>query len=271
MSIKDKLANASRIVRNLLPSSYQVVGNIILVKLPNVKELEQKKKIANAFMTLFPYVKTVCEIKTIEGELREPRITVLVGDGTDTIHRENNILYKLDVSKVMFSKGNLNERQRLISQVKENETIIDMFAGIGYFSLGLAKFSKAGRIIAIEKNDVAFGYLKDNIKLNKIKKIKPILGDCRKSELKNKADRIIMGYLRNTIDYLPFALIMLKKSGIIHYHDVYKEEDLWKKPIEDIRNTAECFGFRYRILEKKKVKSFSPKTWHVVLDIEVKK
>ena len=273
MSLKDRLANATRMMKNLLPSSYQIVGNIILIKLPNVKKLEQKKKIAQSLMTIFPYVKTVCEIVAIKGELREPRVRVLAGDGTETIHRESNILYRLDVSKIMFSKGNLFERQRLIKKIKEKETIIDMFAGIGYFSLGLAKFSTARRIISIEKNKIAYEYLKDNIKLNNIKKVKPIRGDCRRlaKDLKGKADRIIMGYLIDTEEYLPFALTMLKKKGIIHFHDIYREDELWQKPVEEISNLVECFGYHYKVLEKRKVKSYAPKVWHAVIDVEIRK
>lgn len=273
MSLKDKLANATRIMKNLLPSSYQIIGNIILIKLPNVKKREQKKRIAESLMTIFPYVKTVCEITAIKGELREPKVRILAGNGTDTIHREGSILYRLDVSKIMFSKGNLFERQRLIKKIKERETIIDMFAGIGYFSLGLAKFSKARRIISIEKNRIAFNYLKENIKLNNIKKIKPMRGDCRRlaKDLKGKADRVIMGYLINTEKYLPFALTMLKKKGIIHFHNIYKEEHLWEKPVQEISNLVECFGYRYRIIEKRKVKSYAPRVWHVVIDVEIRK
>ena len=139
------------------------------------------------------------------------------------------------------------------------------------FRLSKPEVAQIAKSIANTINeDLKYPLFKDK---NKIKKIKPIRGDCRRvaKDLKGKADRIIMGYLRDTIDYLPFALTMLKKKGIIHYHDVYNEENLWYKPIEDIKNLLECFGFDYKILEKKKVKSFAPRIWHIVLDVEVRK
>jgi len=282
MSFKQKLSEKTGIDKKLLPSSYQIIGDVLLLKFMKIKSIKQKKKVASAIMKLLPYVKTVCEISGVEKEFRTPKVKKLAGNGTETIHKEHGILYKLDVSKIMFSKGNLNERQRLITKINPGEIIIDMFAGIGYFSLGLAKFSKAKKIMAIEKNPVAFNYLKDNIKLNKIKNIEPILGDNREitEKLRSKADRIIMGYFEtkrrtsgasvsSTDKFLPYAIKILKKRGIIHFHNTYKENELWQKPINEIKMA--CHGFTYKILEKKKVKSIAPRTWHVVMDIAIYK
>jgi len=162
----------------------------------------------------------------------------------------------------MFSKGNLYERQRLLKQVGK-EIVVDMFAGIGYFSLGIARQAK---VYAIEKNPVAFRYLKENIRINKINNIIPILGDCRKVKIE-KADRVIMGYLSKTEKFLPAALRFIDK-GIIHYHNVYKSNELWDKPLKDIEKA--CKSRQYKILYKRKVKSVAPRTFHVVIDINFK-
>ncbi len=262
MSFRQKLSKATGL--SDLPSSYQLVGDVLLLKFMKIKSLKQKKKIALAIMKMMPYVKTVCEIKGVEKEFRLPRTRKLAGNGTVTIHKEHGILYKLDATKIMFSKGNLFERQRLISKIKK-EVVVDMFAGIGYFSLGLAK--KAGKIYSIEKNPVAFRYLKENIRLNKLNNIQPILGDNRSLMLRGKADRVIMGYFPGTEKFLPYAIAMLKKKGVIHFHNSYSEKDLWRKPLAEIKKLK----VSYKILSKKKVKSIAPRKWHVVMDIAVKK
>ena len=286
MSFKKKLAQLTGIDSNLLPSSYQIIGHVLLLKFMKIKKLSQKKGIALAILKLLPYVKTVCEISKVEKEFRVPIVRKLAGDGTVTIHKEHGILYKLDASKIMFSKGNLFERQRLISQVKSNETIVDMFAGIGYFALGLTR--KAKKIYAIEKNPVAFRYLKQNIKLNRIKNIEPVLGDNRKILLSNTADRIIMGYFRtdrrrqldvpkvrhfvgassDSEKFLPVAISMLKSKGVIHFHNTYKRNELWNKPISQLEKLS---GITYSVITKKKIKSVGPNKYHVVLDIQVRK
>lgn len=270
MSLKEKLAKATGMPAAKLPSGYQIIGDVMLLKL-KVKSPKQKKKIADAVISLLPYVKTVCEIKEVRGELREPSVSMLAGNSTITVHKENDVLYKIDVSKIMFSKGNMSERKRLLEHVKDGETVIDMFAGIGYFSLPIAKFTQAREIIAIEKNPTAYNYLTDNITLNKINNIVAIQGDCKIAarSLHAKADRIVMGYFPGTEEFLAAALWMAKPGCTIHFHNIYSEKELWKKPLSQIEEMCKVFSKKHQIILKKKVKSFSPKKWHIVIDFKV--
>ena len=275
MTLKKRLAEKTGMEEEILPSSYQIIGNVLLIKFMKIRSLKQKKAIAKEIINLLPYVKTVCEIRGIGREFRIPIVRKLLGKNTETIHKEHGILYKLDASKIMFSKGNLFERQRLISKVKKDEIIVDMFAGIGYFSLPLSK--KCAKVYAIEKNPVAYRYLKENIKLNKIKNIEPIVGECRHilkgKEIKEEknhrfvlsVDHIIMGYFSGTEKFLPYALKMLKNGGVIHFHNTYRESELWEKPISDLRKHIK----KFKILNKKIVKSVGPRNYHIVIDLKV--
>ncbi len=267
MSFKEKLAKETGIDSSILPSGYQIIGNVLLFKLPKIKSKKLKRNIAQAALKILPYVKTICEIEGISGEFREPELKILSGKGTETVHKENNCFFSLDVSKIMFSKGNLQERKRLIPQIKKDEIVIDGFAGIGYFSIGISKFSKAKRIYSIEKNKISYNYLLENIKLNGIQNIMPIFGDCRKIRLPEKADRILLGYLPKTYRFLPAALGMLKNKGTIHYHDIFSEKELWEKPINLLEKYSKHNGFRLeKIKNKKIVKSYAPNVYHVALD-----
>ncbi len=260
------LAGMTGISAGALPSSYQIIGHVMLLKFLKISGITQKKKIANAILETFPYVKTVCEIGKIEGEFRVPKVKKLAGDGTVTVHKEHGILYKLDAAKIMFSKGNLFERRRLVEKIKPNETVVDMFAGIGYFSLPIAK--RAKEVIAMEKNPLSFKYLLENIGLNKIKNVSPVFSDNREVPIENIADRVIMGYFPDTQKFLPFALKLLKKNGIIHFHNSYNKVDLWGKPMAQIKRALA--GTDYEITGKKCVKSTAPGKYHVVIDIKVK-
>lgn len=168
----------------------------------------------------------------------------------------------LDASKVMFSKGNHFERQRLLKQVCANETVVDMFAGIGYFSLPLARHVK--KVYAIEKNPDAFRYLEKNIILNKALNTEAINADCREVSLEGIADRLLMGYFPGTEKFLPVAMRFLKRSGILHFHNVYKEDEMWEKAEEHMKVLK-----NFKIMSRKKVKSVGPRMWHVVLDVQV--
>jgi len=266
-----KKLNFKKELEHLLPKNYQKIGDIVIINIDS-KIQKFEKEIGKTILNQIPETRVVCKkIGIIKGEKRTPQIKVIAGGrNTETVHKENGCLFKLDVRKTMFAKGNVKERGRIAKLIKSNEIVVDMFSGIGYFSLPIAKFSKVKKIYAIDINPVAIKYLKENIQLNGLNNIEVIFGDCRKiaKNIGKIADRVIMGYLPNTNKFLPVAFSFLKKEGgIIHYHDIFKEEDLWNKPVEILRDKAKENGYILeKILHKRIVKSYAPRIYHIVID-----
>lgn len=255
----------------LLPRGFQRIGHIIILNLkPGVFGLASD--MAEIILKNYPYVKTVCLTQGVSGEFREPRVRYLAGEkGTETTHRENRCRFRFDVTRIMFSKGNLSERARIPGFVKPGETIVDMFAGIGYFSIPIARHARPERIYAIEKNPVAFRYLRENIRLNRIQdRVTPILGDCREVRTGSVADRVLMGYLPKTYRYLPAAFEALKpQGGIIHYHDTFAENELWDRPLDILESQAFRAGYAFKAIKHKAVvKEYAPGVCHTVIDAE---
>lgn len=263
-ALKDLTPEESR----LLPSGYQRVGDVIILSLhPSLRP--RFNAIGMAVSRKFRVPSVCARTGPVKGELREPQIELIAGKSTVTTHRENGILYRMDVSKAMFSKGNVSERGRIARSVKKGETVVDMFAGIGYFSLPIAKTGKPRVVYAIELNPLSMEYLKQNIRLNGLAgRIAPILGDCRKVPMGSVADRVVMGYLPETWRYLEAALSFLNPvGGTIHYHDLYPRESLWDEPIERLEKHAFRYGFRLsRPSGKRIVKQYAPGKYHVVID-----
>ncbi len=259
----------------LIPSGFQRIGKIAILNLP--EELHKHKRmIGNAVLKNFSYVKTVCmRTGSITGELREPRVKIIAGEKTTvTTHRENKCVYKIDVARLMFSKGNLLERGRLPNIVRKGETVVDMFAGIGYFSIPIAKLAKPARVFAIDKNPVAMEYMKENIRLNKVgDRMVPVFGDCMVVRFGDIGDRIIMGFLPKTYEFLPAAFEALKpEGGVIHYHDTFAKEELWEKPIQILETSGFKHGYVLeRVTYKNIVKEYAPNIFHVILDAEFRK
>ncbi|MCL6500923.1 MAG: RsmD family RNA methyltransferase [Candidatus Pacearchaeota archaeon] len=244
---------------------YQQIGDILIFN-----KISKKKAIE--FLVNHKNIKTICIRKgPIKGQFRKPQIKVLAScakkDKTITLHKEQGIIYKLDVSKIMFAKGNINERHRLAKIAKKNEIVVDMFAGIGYFTLPLAK--KVKKVYAIELNPVSFKYLQENIKLNKLKNIVAFKGDCAKivPRLKIKADRIVMGFLPSPFPYLKAAFKIAKKGTIIHYSCLIKRRDE-QSEITQLVNKINKIR-KVKLIRAIKVKSFSPSKDHVVFDLVV--
>ncbi len=212
-------------------------------------------------------VKTIMEIDHIQGTKREPVYRILYGSETETINKENGCLFKLDLAKVMWSKGNNNERLRIAKLVEDDEVVIDMFAGIGYFSIPIGVHSNAKRVHAIEINPNSYHYLCENIKLNKLDNITPILGDCMVETPKLKADRILMGYVKTTHHYLKVAIDSLNEGGILHYHETVPEKLIDSRPIDRI--VAQAGDRDVELLKINRIKKYSPGVQHVVIDARI--
>lgn len=255
----------------LLPSGLQVIGHVAILSLrPEVEGYAGL--IAKVVLEKFPFIKTVCrKFGPMVGPTKEPQLEVVAGlRDTITIHKEGGCMFKLDVAKLMFAKGNVGERRRMASVVQEGEVVFDMFAGIGYFSIPMAKTGRPSLIYAVDVNPLAIHYLAENIRLNKVRGlVVPILADCRvvASKLPGFADRVVMGYIPGTAAFLPAALEALRHGGIIHYHDTYHKRELWWKPIEVLRAHASRAGLRLaRVLYRGVVKSYGPRIYHIVID-----
>ncbi len=256
---------------SFLPQKWEKVGNVAVIKLP--KELEKyKTHIAECYANYLQCKTVLNDVGGISGLYREPIVEILFGDkNTETIHKENGIRFRLDLQKIMFSSGNMDERKRMATIADNNEIVVDLFAGIGYFSIPMAVKSKPKRIVACEINPLSYDYLCQNTVLNDVTSIiEPLLGDCRKTAPKNMANRVIMGHIRKTHSYLSTALECLKnQTGIIHYHDTFPEKKIPQQPMKQIKEIAHTYEKKVILLSHTCIKSYAPGISHAVVDVKI--
>ncbi|NCN87071.1 class I SAM-dependent methyltransferase family protein [archaeon] len=258
----------------LVPAGFQKVGDKIIVNLP--LELEDKYQvIGEGILLIFPSIKSVyVKVGEITGELRRPQIELIAGvDNSIVENLENGVWYCYDAKKIMFAKGNVSERGRLPKLVTEGEIIVDMFVGIGYFSLPIAKLAKPKKIYGIDKNKDSIYWLKKGIEKNKISNIEVIEGDSKKvvGELLSRgviADRVLMGYLPEPVEFIPYALSILKKGGIVHYDALIRTDNV-KEDLQRVKALFEESGRKAKIVNPQRVKSYRPKVDHYVVDLKI--
>ena len=252
----------------LLPRGWFILGEVIIVKIhPRLRDYESH--IGDALLHYYPRCTTVLADEGISGQLRQPVRRTIIGNSSRTTHKENGVVFHLDARRVMFSPGNLKERMRM-SRLGKGEMVVDMFAGIGYFSIPMAVHSRPRRILAIELNPQSYQFLCQNIEANCVQNIvQPILGDCAVETPRGIADRVLMGMVQVTNRYLETGIAALKPGGILHYHQTIPSRRFPEAAVEEIMEAAAAMGRRAEILKCRRVKKFSPGVVHAVIDARI--
>ncbi len=248
------------------PSGYHLVGHVALLHTDSDSP-EYLSALAQATMKFDSRIRSVA-VRTgpTQGVRRLPQYRLIGGDSnTTTNHMERGVIFRFDPLCVTFSGGNKHERVLMANRVSKGERVVDMFACVGQFALHVAK--RASEVLAIEVNPVAFNFLVENIKLNGLENVIPILGDCRLVHPKDFADRVIMGFLHDTVDYLPHAVETLSSSGgIVHMHMASPTHVMDKIERRIFRVTRT--RFTSVDIASRRIKEYAPGVGHLVYDIE---
>lgn len=259
-----------------LPRSIEFIGDIAILEIP--EELEgYKQLIGEAVMDVFKRVRSVLvKSSGIGGTYRIRSYEVVAGsEDTETIHKEYGCKYLVDPKRVYFSPRLSYERYRIASQVADGEIVIDMFTGVGPFSILIAKLHRDVTVYSIDINPDAIRYLEENIRINRVEgRVIPILGDVKdvvENKLRGIADRVIMDLPEKAMDYMDVACIALKPSGgIIHYYEFttkpYASDDIERRLREAIVKSGRVMG---GILYSRIVKEVAPYRWQLAVDVKV--
>ena len=263
-----KIVRIPEKLRQFLPTAFDIVGDIAIIKIRD-ELTPYKKLIGDALLKAHKSLRTVCGDKGVVNECRIRDLEVVAGEKkTETIHNEYNIKLKVDISKAYFSPRLASEHHRIAKQVGKNETVIDMFTGVGGFAIMITKYGKPKKVFAIDINETAIKYLKENIEINKVENIVPIQGDAKRV-MKNieKAYRIIMNLPHKAYEFFENALNSLKDKGIIHYYEII-EKDLIDNRISKLKEACEKNGYKGEITYLKQVKTYSPSEVMIAVDVK---
>ncbi len=259
-------------------NSYDVIGEIAVIKVPN-DNLEYAKKAAETVKSVYKNVKTVfVQVSPISGDFRVRKLLCLAGENNPvTVHREFGCSFMVDVENCYFSPRLSHERSRIAGLVKQGETVVNMFAGVGCFSIRIAKKVACAKVFSIDINPTAILYHQKNIKLNHVDdKVASLLGDSKEiieAQLKGAADRVLMPLPEKALGYLPYALSAIKPSGgWIHYYDfehATKNENPLSKTSMKVAEKLDKLGVTYDFSLSRIIRSTGPNWYQTVLDIHV--
>ena len=253
-------------LKELLPNSYDVIGDIAIIKLHD-DLLLYASQIGDALLRTQLFRAVMLDLG-VKGELRLRNIKMIAGTGTaETKHREFGVTMFVDPEKVYFNPRLSAERMRVASLAKDGEVIIDMFAGVAPFPLVISSRSDPSVIYSIDINPDAVELMHRNIELNRMKKIVPMCGDSGVliKELP-PADRIIMNLPQTADTFIESALSNVKKGGTIHMHKVMERASS-ESAVSDLIDEMKKKGHSIRIGRMAELKTYSPTASIYVLDI----
>ena len=266
-SILQEALVAAGIRPELAPHRWKRIGDVLVLRMP-----PEARHLARAMAEIYGTVlgaRTVVEDRSgIHGRLRTPDVRVLWGDGTETVHVEGGVRYAIDVALVMLSPGNLEERLRIPERVNPESVVVDLFAGIGYFTLPIAIRGRAKAVYACELNPTSYAYLLRNIRLNRATNVIPREGDCRDVAPRGVADWVIMGHF-DARDYLDVAFAALRGKGTIVYHELCPKEQYPDALTRRLAAAARANWRNVRSVRTRIVKSYAPGILHAAAEVEV--
>ncbi|HSD04602.1 MAG TPA: class I SAM-dependent methyltransferase family protein [Nitrosopumilaceae archaeon] len=258
-----------------LYGAFDQIGDIIIIRIPD--SLVTKKKIIGEI--LLQQVKTAKSVfyqsSPVEGDFRTRNLELLAGeDRTETEYKEHGCRFKVDVQKAFFSPRLSTERERIANLIEDGETVINMFGGVGMFSIIAAKKKKC-TVYNIDINPHAAALCEKNIKLNKLAgKVESIAGDATKiieEKLKGKGDRVLMLLPERSDEFLDSALKACKKNGVIHYYcHIHGER---KNEVAKLakEHFLEIIKIKSEVLGSKIVRPVGPRFYQAVVDAKISK
>lgn len=257
-------------------SAFDQIGNIIVLRIPD--SLLAKKKVIG--QTLLSQVKTTKSVfyqsSSVDGSYRTRSLELLAGeDTTQTEYKEHGCRFTVDVQKAFFSPRLSTERLRIANIIQNGDIVINMFAGIGMFSIIAAKTKKC-TVYSIDINPDASKLCSQNILMNKkmLGKVISINGDAAqiiKERLQDTATRTLMLLPERSDEFLISAIAATKTRGTIHYYAHTRAEKRLEAPQIAKQHFVKVCPIQHTIQTSKNVRAVGPRYYQTVVDAKILK
>ncbi|NHI03396.1 tRNA (guanine(37)-N(1))-methyltransferase [Candidatus Nitrosotalea sp. TS] len=258
-----------------LYGAFDQIGSIIILRIPDAL-LSKKKLIGEILLEKVKTAKSIFyQSSPVEGDYRIRQLELLAGeDNTVTEYKEHGCRFKVDVEKTFFSPRLATERLRIADLVKDGEVIINMFGGVGMFSIVAAKKKKC-HVYNIDINPHAARLCSENVILNKLKgTVESIEGDATEiieKQLVGKGDRVLMLLPERSDEFLDIAIKALKQKGVLHYYcHIHSDK---KNQLKEVvtNHFLSVVKVKSEVLGSKIVRPVGPRFYQAVVDAVISK
>ena len=286
---KQKSTPISEEMLDNLPKKWEMFNDLAIIPNDSVNSLEWRRVLANDESLTEKIWEIIAECINVSriarqdeiavDNIRSSQVKMIKGNSGEVEFVDNGVKFWLDVTKVMFSSGNVTERHRIGDINMDGEIVIDAFAGIGYYTLPMLVRSNAKHVYACEMNPNSIIALRRGAELNKVlDRLTIVEGDNQETlqSLTGIADRLHLGILPSSQSTWKLAINCLKSTGgMIHIHMNVKEseiEDFSDQCIAELNKYAvnQCGFENVSLQHVEKVKWYAPHIRHIVLDVAIR-
>ena len=250
-----------------IPAGYHRYGSVMVLR----SNQQLSEDLGQACCEIYTWCETVYQHLSTVGESRIPKLVLLAGrDAPEVVHRENGVSYLIDLRRITFSGGNRHLRERLVEMIEDGEYLLDMFAAVGNLSMQPLVHHQLAGAVLVEQNSYTFQHLLKTLELNGLSTNNAINLDCRKLDLENYADRILMGFHDVDHTHLTTALRAAKPKSVLHLHPIVPVDN-WDDEVQKYHRIITNLDARILETNMLPVKSYAPGLEHIELIFEIAK
>ena len=255
-------------LKPLLPRAFDEIGDIVVLRLAD-QFRDFEGPIGDAILRWSPKVRTVAVDEGVYGELRVRKVRVIAGEPrTRAEHVEFGLRYLVDVERAYFSPRLGSERLRVARQVRPGEVVVDMFAGVGPYSVLIARTRTPKAVHAIDANPAAVELLRENVRRNRAD---VIVHEGHGQDVLPKlapVDRVIMDLPQSAMEFLGAVAASVREGGVVNFYTIAERGRLHDAKEEALRLARES-GRKAEVLTVRVVRGYSPGKVQLAIDLRV--
>jgi tRNA (guanine37-N1)-methyltransferase len=259
VSYRDALALPDE-VRRSLPRSFDVVGDVVLIRIPDALR-PHAPAVGAALLGFVPGARIVGLDLGVHGETRLRRLERLAGGGPwTTTHHENGLALDVDLEGAYFSPRLAREHAKVASAVRLGERVIDFACGIGPFGAAIVHDPRARELVAVDMNARATELAERNLRragptsrfrvvTSTIEAFAPSAGAC---------DRAILNVPHGGVKYLATVGATVASGGTLHYYELTERPEVDGRPDELVNALRTSSGGPWTLAGRHVVHPYAP-------------
>lgn len=268
-------------------SAFDQIGHVIVVRVPEGLR-HRRAEIGSALLAAVKPARTVyAQSSDVAGEHRTRGLELIAGvDEPVALHVEHGCRLEVDVRGAFFSPRLATERQRVAGAVAGGETVLNMFGGVGAFSI-VAAMAKRCTVYSVDVNPVAARLCEANAARNARRMAGTVVsvhGDAREVAASMfgrgggggkgggiQADRTLMLLPERSDEFLADAVGATADGGTIHYYAHVHADKKPDAPAEAERRFRAASPVRAEVACSRVVRAIGPRYYQAVVDAVISK